>query len=574
MARPGSGRAPRRPLRAEFDTSGTSYQNPDVGLNTRREATRRPRAGIGALIGAVWVLGGWGGCGRRAPEPAPGSSPRASTQLAAAVDRPRPAKLAGEDDADAGPVLPVLTDEALAARVAAQSRFLGDHGIFEDIDGKAVPVLSHGRASGDVDDGLEMGPGMSDFDDALLDNLPGSSGIGDAEATGGHRANGNALGLYVPIEQPKRSALEHFHGALAQLKAGERDKVRVTVYGASHTQADVYQGYLRTYLQSRFGDGGHGHIAPAKINKWYRQSDFAVDDSRGWTVEHAQRRDARKDGLYGLLGASAHADSKRDRTRFYARDRSDPTSMADRYVVQFLQQPKGGKFYVYADGKKLATVDTRAEDYGPGRHEFELPLGHHEIEIRPKGNGEVRLFGLVAEKSTPGVVVDTLGIAGTRAANHLHWDEDIWRDYLQSRPPDLWMLAYGTNEATDTDQDIEVYVDRLRQVIARFQAAAPDASCVLVGPGDFPRQLDDESWVPRPRLMQIVEAQRAIAYDMGCGFWDGVAFMGGVGSMHTWATASPQMGSRDHIHLTKRGYVRMGMALTDALMVGYDAAQP
>ena len=46
--------------------------------------------------------------------------------------------------------------------------------------------------------------------------------------------------------------------------------------------------------------------------------------------------------------------------------------------------------------------------------------------------------------------------------------------------------------------------------------------------------------------------------------------MGGPNTMHTWATSKPQMASRDHIHLTKRGYVRMGMALTDALMVGYD----
>ena len=51
-----------------------------------------------------------------------------------------------------------------------------------------------------------------------------------------------------------KSSLEHFHQALAELQRGERKTVRVSVYGASHTQADVYPGYLRTYLQSRFGD--------------------------------------------------------------------------------------------------------------------------------------------------------------------------------------------------------------------------------------------------------------------------------------------------------------------------------
>jgi hypothetical protein len=33
------------------------------------------------------------------------------------------------------------------------------------------------------------------------------------------------------------------------------------------------------------------------------------------------------------------------------------------------------------------------------------------------------------------------------------------------------------------------------------------------------------------------------------------------------------MASRDHIHFTRRGYVRVGMAITDAIMAGYDGAE-
>ncbi|NJK33016.1 MAG: hypothetical protein HC927_11720 [Deltaproteobacteria bacterium] len=73
-------------------------------------------------------------------------------------------------------------------------------------------------------------------------------------------------------------------------------------------------------------------------------------------------------------------------------------------------------------------------------------------------------------------------------------------------------------------------------------------------------------------MSEINESQRDIAYELGCGYWDMIAFMGGVNSMHAWATSRPAMASRDHIHLTKRGYVRMGMALTDALMAAYDRA--
>ena len=77
--------------------------------------------------------------------------------------------------------------------------------------------------------------------------------------------------------------------------------------------------------------------------------------------------------------------------------------------------------------------------------------------------------------------------------------------------------------------------------------------------------------MPRPRLRQIVAAQQEVAQEMGCGFWDTLAFMGGEMSMPRWVAATPRMARDDHIHLTRRGYVRMGMALADALMVDFDA---
>jgi hypothetical protein len=46
--------------------------------------------------------------------------------------------------------------------------------------------------------------------------------------------------------------------------------------------------------------------------------------------------------------------------------------------------------------------------------------------------------------------------------------------------------------------------------------------------------------------------------------------MGGAGSMQQWVRARPALGAGDRIHLTVRGYVRMGMVLGDALMRAYD----
>lgn len=476
---------------------------------------------------------------------------------------------AGEEDE----VLPAFTEAALAARVQAQRVLLGND-LFEDIDGR--PVAPRINLPADAGESTERS-----IDDDILLSLPGSAGFG---ADGGGvvgapnkpAANGNALGLYVPIEEPAGgNALAHFHEALRQLADGtdEDGKVRVLVYGASHTQADVYPGYFRAYLQSRFGDGGMGFVALNRVNKWHRYQDWSIDETRGWISEHAQRSSSRKDGFFGLLGASGSSDSKRDRTKLLPRNGD---VLAGVYELHYLAQPNGGSFELRADGKKIAKVSTKERDGktvnspSAGYYAFNLPEGAHELEVRVLGDGEVRLFGVTVEREQPGVVVDTLGIAGTRAANMLSWDRDVWTDNIRRRDPDLWTLFYGTNEATDENQPISDYRANLREVIARLQAAAPDASCLILGPGDFPRELEEDVWVPRSRVLEIVQVQRDLAYEMGCGFWDTMAFMGGVNSMHEWATSVPQMASRDHIHFTKRGYVRLGMAVMDAMMARFD----
>jgi len=385
--------------------------------------------------------------------------------------------------------------------------------------------------------------------------------------------------------------LTHFHEALRTLKRGEDadGKVRVVVYGASHTAADIYPSYLRAYLQQRFGDGGAGFVPLVRPSKFYRPLGLTLEASRGWKVDHAQKGE-RDDGLFGLFGASATSSKKRDFGRVIplpgpsglksaAVEEKDEGKGASehktRYELYFLVQPGGGKFKLSVDGKVVATISTKAgkgKPPSPGYHTLTRDGGPQTIEVQPVGDGEVRLFGMTMESDRPGVVVDNLGIGGTRAANHLKWDEHVWADNLKHRAPDLVVLAYGTNESVDEDQPMSVYRDHLGEVLTRLRRTAPEASCLLVGPGDYPTKIADGTFGPRPRIVAIVATQREVAAEHGCAFWDMMQFMGGEQSMVTWAAAQPAMAQSDHLHLTRRGYARMGMALTDALMFDYDAA--
>lgn len=391
----------------------------------------------------------------------------------------------------------------------------------------------------------------------------------------GEESTAELPGYFVPIADPTSGpALEHFHQALLALSEG-RDpdgKVRVAMYGASGTAADLSVGYVRTYLQSRFGDGGPGFVPLVPLGRWYRHSELLVESSKGWTKEHAQIRSGRQDGHYGLLGASFTATKAKRWAKAGPKTGSTSSDAIAHVELYFLRQPGGGSFRVSIDGGPPTKVSTAADAFGPGYHPLEVEPGPHTVRIETVSAAEVRVFGVVLERADPGVVVDVLGINGTRGTNHLVWNEALWADNLAHRAPDLYTLSYGTNESVDEDMSIPVYAEDLRAQLRRFRKVLPESSCLLLGPCDFPlRDRKTNTLSSRPLLNAIIEVQRQVAAEEGCGFWDGVAFMGGELAMGTWVEHDPPLARGDYLHFTLRGSSLKGMALSDALMHVFDA---
>ncbi len=379
---------------------------------------------------------------------------------------------------------------------------------------------------------------------------------------------------FTPIEDPSGRALAHFHDALRGLQAGTDPdgKVRVAVYGASSTSNDRFTAYIRGYLQQRFGDGGTGFVTLVPLWQWHRHNAVGIKASKHWFVEHAQRKKGRLDGLYGLIGASASASSEKAWAELRptpAKSTTDATA-SDVLELWWLASPQGGSFDVLLAGQHVTTVRTKADAIAAGYTEIPAPKGRFPLRIAAKGDGEVRLFGAVLEHDAKGVVLDELGVGGTRAANMLDWNDAVWRDNFTRRTPDLVVLAYGANESVDEDEPIETYRANLENVLQRIADAAPAASCVLVGPQDFPMKDEEGNRVPRPRIAQIIDTQRAVAAARGCGFFDLRAMMGGESSMLAWVAADPPLGKGDHLHFTPLGYLHLGRVLSDALMVEFD----
>jgi lysophospholipase L1-like esterase len=355
--------------------------------------------------------------------------------------------------------------------------------------------------------------------------------------------------------------LPRFLAGLAGLQAKTRSEhVRVLWLGDSHTAADYMTGAFRRRLAAQYGGGGPG-LLRLGVGA-YRHAGVKLVREGRWRVEPTppSSRSAEGDAALGFTGMrSVPADA---RARVEAR--IDPRFVADpvRYQLLF-DLPSGSSFRVRL-GKQSTLVNSKTD--------FERivnsPLLRLHFEAAASDGLEIdriagapRFYGVIAEGKTPGVVVDTSGIDGARFATALAWNADVLAAEVGARRPDLFVLAYGTNEAFDARR-VDAYATEVSELVTRLRRGAPDADCLILGPPDA-AALD---YTSLPRVAEIEAVLARTAAKLGCASYSLRESMGGTGSFVRWLRETPPLARGDRIHFTPLGYERMGEALADSVI--------
>jgi lysophospholipase L1-like esterase len=355
------------------------------------------------------------------------------------------------------------------------------------------------------------------------------------------------------------------NAALAALESkGRANHVRILWYGDSHTAADYLTGALRRRLQARFGSGGPGFLRVGTSP--YRHDGVRVIRDGKWKIfpEPPARRTPEGNGIFGLGGLLAQPSTKEARVEI----RVDPKRVRGSVRYGLLYQAKPGASFRLSIGKKIETVDAqtpaeKVSESGLVRLVREGAPGE-AVEIA-LATGALRFAGLVAEGSDPGVVIDTIGIDGARVATPLAWNADALAADVGARLPELAVLAFGTNEAFDA-RNAGAITGELGELVGRIRRGAPNADCLIVGPPDA-AQPDLTSL---PRVAEIDAAERRAAETHGCGYFSLLSAMGGPNGFAQWMRETPPLARADRIHLTIRGYERLGDAIATALIEGYE----
>ncbi len=451
-----------------------------------------------------------------------------------------------------------IADDSTPIRLLADLSFVGTVAMGFLV--VSCPML-RGQASSNV-----VAPG-SDEDAAGFPVLEGASEEQDAE---GSDAGEEDL---VTLERPGRlvglegNPLDPFFAALGEVEESGSGLVRVLHYGDSHTAADILTTEIRHGLQERFGDGGRGFVLLGTPWRSYRPRDVVVASGGDWETQRVLvgADPATIDGLYGLGGLSVRSSGRHAWSRVTTSREPGFGRRASTFEIYYLRQPRGGSFEVRVDGRRRAVVVTAADQPMSGFARFDLDEGAHELELRVRGNGEVRLFGAVVENDGPGVVYDTLGVNGGFFHTPLRWNGELLAEQIARRNPELVVAMYGTNDADSRTINPESYGRQVARVVERFRAAAPQAACLLLGPPDRRggRSLDDET----SQLDWIIAVQEETAAALGCAFLDLREMMGGAGSFDLWQARG--LAQPDGVHLTVKGYQQLGQAIAAELLAAH-----
>ena len=345
-----------------------------------------------------------------------------------------------------------------------------------------------------------------------------------------------------------------------ELASEKQGVVRILHYGDSPTTADSITADMRSLMQEKFGDAGHGFILIAKPWPWYGHRGIEVHGS-GWKIEAASQNRA-KDGYHGLGGVSftgaPGAVSKIHLETPHAK-----------IEVEYLKQPDGGVFTVTAGDAQVGETETEGEKQ-PSFADFDLPAGTTDVTIAVK-SGSVRLFGASFEKQAPGVIYNSLGVNGGQIQMVLrYYERTQWTEQLQHQKPDLVILNYGTNESGFASYIDTAYGKELREVIARVKAALAGTPVLIMSPMDRGERRSDGTIGTIATLPKLVAIQRQAAAETGCAFFNTFEAMGGEGTMGRWYAMQPRLISADFMHPLPQGARKVGVLLDDALMAGYE----
>ncbi len=376
------------------------------------------------------------------------------------------------------------------------------------------------------------------------------------------------------------TTLLNFHERLQQ-SIKSTGLARVGLWGGSHMAAEFMPSEMRKSLQSKYGNGGPGHINLLFGRPGIRLPVSTLCQEGEW-LQHTPPRNNTIDnqeiglGLYSITSASRNASVEID-----FRDQND-SSRTHQVYVYYLSQNQGGYFDVFIDDVHIDSFNTSGSEIIKSlKLVSDLPIS--KIKIVAKDDRRVSLLGVHAE-SNQGIILDNYGIPGA-SGNFWHSiHSDTLKRLAIDRHYDTIMLAYGTNDVVGAAWDSEQYQRKFTETLSAMRKLFPTQSCLIITPGDRASYIQTRRYSKNQRInkraltrrmvdsytysmrhKRVADIQTAVGSQYQCATWNMSLAMRELGGAYEMTHQKPPLMANDLIHLTIAGYKLMAQKLNTFL---------
>ncbi|MEY3968509.1 MAG: hypothetical protein RL137_1414 [Bacteroidota bacterium] len=346
---------------------------------------------------------------------------------------------------------------------------------------------------------------------------------------------------------------------LSQMIESGKGKLNFYHIGGSHLQADIYSHDFRTFLQSNWPglSGERGLVFPYNLAHTNNPSNYDFSSPNTWRGYRSVTQRS-EDFDYGLSGAAITC--------------SDSLVVINFKHLRTLVKPPFDRLRIYhntgefpyelnfGDQELLVTDVAHYPEMGYTEVRFSDHLDSLDLLFVKKINTPfaLELFGFEFLNDLPGITYTAIGINGASLPTYLA-NTNFSRD-LQLRPPDLFILSVGTNDAHCSYDAFDplVYKANLEKLILQILESNPNCAILLTVPNDdyYMRKYPNRNTARQREVIFQLAAQYQMAV------WDFYGIMGELGSSKTWKTAG--LMQADYVHFTGAGYHLKGTLLIEA----------
>ena len=338
-------------------------------------------------------------------------------------------------------------------------------------------------------------------------------------------------------------------------------KLSVLHIGDSHIQGGMLSEALRQTLQSKYGNGGRGLIAPLKLAGTNQPADYSFTSAnRAWKAtkltSHKRREGASLTGIAVAFASPALS------LNIGVNNIDDSFSS-----VTLLHAPAKGNISANSTEMSITKTGNDSLSYATT---FALSSACQQLPLYNL-SGISELWGAILHNNRSGVVLHSIGNNG---ACYQHYNQlDSFAARTAVFAPDLIIISLGTNEAFGNCKDPNAIKNEIHRLVSALQKSNPEAAILLTTPMECDRLQRSRRGRRRRRTVFTTNTNcltvRNIIMQYGAensiAVWDLYTVAGGKGSAAKWV-ANSLLAKRDHVHCSAEGYRLQGKLLAEALI--------